>query len=115
VEKRLKKALAIYPESHQANALLAGVRREQTFGRMDKAFRGGDMTKVAHIVRNSADPEIRGYFFNTIEHWRQELASEDKTRRLSQLSSMYGNCLSIDKKHPTTLEIAADLKRLEAG
>jgi tetratricopeptide (TPR) repeat protein len=114
VEKRLKKALAIYPDSHQARSLLAEVRREQTFTRIGKAFKGGDPTKAAHIVQDSDDPEIRGYFLDTMEHWRQDLATEDKTTRLRHLSSMYENCLAIDREHPTTLEIAADLKRLEA-
>jgi tetratricopeptide (TPR) repeat protein len=115
VEKRLKKALAIYPDSHQAKSLLAAVRREQTFERIHKAFRGGDTTKVANIVRDSADPEVKGYFFNTMEHWRQGLVSKDKTRQIGQLNSMYRNCFSIDKEHPITLKIAADLKQLEAG
>ena len=113
VEKRLKKALAIYPDSHQAKSLLAEIRREQSFKRMHKAFKSGDVTKAADIVRNSDDPEIRGYFFNTIERWRQDLATEDKTMRLNVLNSMYRNCLYIDREHPTTLEIAADLKQLE--
>ncbi len=115
VEKRLKKALAIYPNSHQAKSLLAEVRREHAFKRIGKAFRGGDMMKAAHIVLESADPEIKGYFFETMERWRQDLATEDRARRLSLLGSMYGSCLVIDREHPTTLEIAADLKLLGVG
>ena len=115
VEKRLRKALTIYPDSPRAKFLFAEVRREQTFERVHKAFRGGNVAKAAHIVRSSADPEIRAYFFDTMERWRQELATEDKAERLDLLSSMNGSCLSIDRKHPTTLKIAADLKQLEAG
>ncbi len=113
VEKRLKKALAIYPDSHQANSLLAEVRRDQIIKRIGKAFRGGDLAKAAHITRNSANPEIKGYFFDTMAKWHRDLATEDRTRQLNLLRSMYENCFALDREHPTTWEIAADLKRLE--
>jgi len=112
-EKRLKKALAIYPDSHQAKSLLTDLRQVQTIKRMGKAIKSGDEAKAANIARNSTNPAVKGYFFKTMEQWRHDLATEDITTQIDALRTMYENCRSIDRGHPTTVAIAADLKRLE--
>ncbi len=113
-EKRLKKALTIYPDSHQAKSLLTEVHQVQTLQRMGKALKSGDEVKATNIARKSTDPEVRGYFFKTMERWRQDLATDEKAERIVTLREMYENCSSVDSEHPTTLNIADDLKRLEA-
>ncbi len=115
VEKRLKMALSIYPDTPQAKSLLSEVRLDGTYKQLGKAFHNNDFIKAARIVRTTNDPEVTDFFFETMENWCYEMSSFDRPSQLHLLKEMHKGCLALDSGHPTTLKIAIDLKQRELG
>jgi tetratricopeptide (TPR) repeat protein len=112
-EKLLNKALCIYPDSPLAQSTLADVRSRMGLDELTKAFKRQNLSKAAKVVNCDRDPRLIEYFFETMEAWFQTATEWDAGQKLSALQEFYESCSLVDRKHPLTMEIGAELRRLE--
>lgn len=113
VQKLLKKALDIYPESHLAQSTLAEVRTRMGLDEMAKAFKRQNLSKVVKLVNRDRDPQHISYFFETMEGWLQTVMQWDDTQKLGALREFYERCCMVDRECPITITIGVELRRLE--
>jgi hypothetical protein len=112
-EKLLNKALGIYPESHLAQNVLSNVRRNMAFDELAKAFRRQNLSKAVNVVNRDRDPRHIDYFFETMADWFQTVMTWDHGEKLGSLREFYASCHLVDREHPLTAQIGAELRRLE--
>lgn len=113
VQKLLKKALDIYPDSHLAKNTLADVRTKMGLDEMAKAFKRQNLSRVVKLVNRDRDPQHINYFFDTMQGWFQTVMQWDDTQKLVELRDFYDICCLVDREHPLTIEIGVQLSRLE--
>jgi hypothetical protein len=112
-EKLLKKALAIYPDSRLAQTTLADVRHSMALDELGKAFKRQNVWKAAKLVNRDRDPRHIDFFFETMERWFQSVSTWQPRNQLPALRDFYGSCRLVDSEHPLTVEIGAEIRRLE--
>lgn len=112
-EKLLNTALRIYPDSHLAQSTLASVRSRMALDELAKAFKRQNLSKAVNVVNRNRDPRLIDYFFETIEIWFQTAMKWDAAPKLSALREFYESCYLVDRQRPLTIEIGAELRRLE--
>ena len=110
----LNKALAIYPDSHLAQNTLADVRSTMGLDELAKALKRQNLSKAVNVVNRERDPRLIDYFFETIGIWCQTVTTWDMEEKLSTLREFYASCRLVDSERPLTIEIGAELRRLES-
>jgi tetratricopeptide (TPR) repeat protein len=113
VEKLMQKALTIFPEAQLAQTTLAEVKSRKGLQELSLAFKRQSIAKAVKIVTHSRDPDQIEYFFDTMEQWLEQVRGWDEKLRLGELREFYDGCCRVDKMHPVTLEIGAELRALE--
>jgi Tetratricopeptide repeat len=113
-QKLLNKALAIYPDSHLALSSLADVRSMKALDELSKALKRQNLSKAVTVVNRDRNPRLIDYFFETIEIWYQTVTTWDTEQKLSTLREFYVSCRSVDRERPLTIELGAELRRLES-
>lgn len=113
VQKLLKKALGIFPDSHLAQNTLADVRTKMGLDEIAKAFKRQNLSRVVKLVNRDRDQQHISYFFDTMKEWFQTVMQWDDTQRLVELRDFYDHCCLVDRQHPLTIEIGVKLSRLE--
>ncbi len=112
IEKGLKKALAIDPDSELAKNTLTEIAFRKGFEALDKAFKKQKPVTAAEIVRRNGDPRLVDAFFDTMERWCETVQDWEQQDRLSSLREFYQSCCVVDRQHPLTIRIRTDLKEL---
>ena len=110
IEKGLKKALAIDPDSELAKNTLTEIALRKGFDALDKAFKKQKPVTAAEIVRRNGDPRLADTFFDTMERWYETVRDWEPQERLSSLREFYQSCCLVDRQHPLTIRIRTDLK-----
>jgi tetratricopeptide (TPR) repeat protein len=113
-QRLLSKALAIYPDSHLAQSSLVDVRSMMGLEELAKALKRQNLSKAVTVVNRNRDPRLIDYFFETIGIWYQTVTTWDTEQKLSTLREFHASCRSVDKERPLTIELGAELRRLES-
>jgi hypothetical protein len=113
-QRLLSKALAIYPDSHLAQSSLTDVRTMLGLDELTKVLKRQNLSKAVTVVNRNRDPRLIDYFFETIGIWYQTVTTWDTEQKLSTLREFYASCRSVDRERPLTLELGAELRRLES-
>ena len=110
IEKGLKKALSIDPDSEAVKNTLTDIALRKGFDALDKAFKKQKTVAAAEIVQRNGDPRLAETFFNTMERWYLTVQAWEHQERLNSLREFYQGCYLVDRQHPLTIRIAKDLK-----
>jgi tetratricopeptide (TPR) repeat protein len=113
VEKLLERALDIFPDSELAGSTLDAVEERRLGKDIEKAFKRQNPLRAAKLTLGSDDPDNRRYFFETMELWYQDIQALEPVTKRGALTELQESCRLVDRTHPLTRRIQAELQELK--
>ncbi len=113
VEKLLKRAQAIYPDSDMVKNTLIEIDFRKVGDEMNKAFKQQKPIKAAMAVKRSGDSRHIEYYFDVLGKWYRSVQGWEAKERLAVLREIFQGCCIVDGRHTLTVEIHRDIKALE--
>jgi hypothetical protein len=113
VEKLLDRAARLDPESDMVKTARGEYAKRVHYDRMNAALKKQNLTKAARVAREAGDPEMKAYFFETVERWQEEAAHWEEEDRMLVLREFHAGCLALDPRHAVTRDIGREIKGLE--